>query len=66
MFNRAFAEDDTPADENSPVGEAQDGSDASQEPEYTFAGFNVDFSVKIQLTPPTLKGSPPVQGQAQS
>jgi hypothetical protein len=58
MFNRAFSEEDSsdgkadPADDTSPMD--GDTSDASREPEYSFAGFNIDFSEKIQLTPPSL------------
>jgi hypothetical protein len=29
-------------------------TDGGSEPEYEFDGFNVEFSVKVALTPPTL------------
>ena len=46
MRARSFSEDpDTAADNSQP------------EPEYAFEGFNVEFSVKIALTPPAVAKS---------
>ena len=38
-------------------------SDEKAEPEYAFDGFDVEFSVKIALTPPTATKSGPAPKQ---
>ncbi len=43
MLERTFSEEEESAEEN--------GSGTKQESEYTFEGFNVEFSEKIMLTP---------------
>jgi hypothetical protein len=47
MRARAFSDDPDTATE-----------DAKPEPEYVFDGFNVEFSSKIALTPPTAAKRP--------
>jgi hypothetical protein len=43
MLGRTFSEEEESSEENE--------SSARQESEYTFEGFNVEFSEKIMLTP---------------
>jgi predicted AlkP superfamily phosphohydrolase/phosphomutase len=44
--------------------ESDDASDAKAEPDYMLDGFDVEFSVKIALTPPTVAKAPaPTQPQ---
>lgn len=43
MLGRTFSEEEESPEEN--------GSSAGQKSEYTFEGFNVEFSEKIMLTP---------------
>jgi predicted AlkP superfamily phosphohydrolase/phosphomutase len=44
--------------------ESDDASDSKAEPDYVFDGFDVEFSVKIALTPPTVAKTPaPAQPQ---
>ena len=52
MRARSFSDDaDTGADDN------------KSEPEYAFDGFNVEFSVKIALTPPAAAKRPDAKRQ---
>jgi hypothetical protein len=44
MLAKPFTEDQDPL--------AEDAASNTQEPEYTFEGFTVEFSEKIVLTPP--------------
>ena len=37
--------------------------DAKAEPDYVFDGFDVEFSVKVALTPPAAKRPDPTLGQ---
>ena len=48
MRARSFSDDSDPATD-----------DAKPEPEYVFDGFDVEFSTKIALTPPSAKATAP-------
>ncbi len=54
-YYRAFSDDASEDDSSSilDAGSNESGSgEEPQEPEYTFPGFKVEFSEKIQLMPP--------------
>jgi hypothetical protein len=60
MFGRTFSEEDDTAEGN--------GTSSPAEVEYTFEGFNIEFSEKVVLTPPGMpkvnrrKGEPRSDG----
>ena len=54
MLGRTFSEEEESSEENE--------SSARQDSEYTFEGFNIEFSEKITLTPVGATQSAPARG----
>jgi hypothetical protein len=50
------------SDESNSSEDGKANADASQDPEYTFTGFDVDFSEKIMLIPPASPADSPEKG----